>query len=105
MDGSANVFWDLLYTFDVCMTYDLYYTGTLLASQWTEGYVGWNRILTNYTIAAIAEYCTLGYYRVGSINSKWQFILPPAPLKPQYPAAENVNPQKGLLALFDWTAF
>jgi hypothetical protein len=103
VDGNQNVFYDLLYTWDVNMTYGSRYIGTWKESKWEKAFIGWNCALGNYTIGEAIEYMGLGYYRVGSIDSTWQMFNWSSPISPQYPAAELVD-AKGFMKLFEWGA-
>jgi len=102
-DGSINVFYDLLYTWDINMTFGSRYIGTVSEAKWEKAFVGWNCALGNYTIGKAYEFMGLGYYRVGSIDSTWRMLNWVSPISPQYPAAELVD-TKGFMALFDWSA-
>lgn len=108
-DGGANVFYDLLYKFDVNWTYDL------LDNELSQtkpalipGYVGWNRALACYKAftSLAAEKLPLAYYRIGYKHSAWQnkFNLT-GDVNMQFPAADgdDVYPM-GFLQLFEWDA-
>jgi hypothetical protein len=113
IDGSQNIFYDLLYTFDVCLTYDLVDVGTgnfvSYAPAYAPDYVGWNRILCTSTISfggLTGEKYLLAYYRVGTRDSAWQ-MNPVANAKMQFPLADGkdvIADGSGFMALFNWTA-
>jgi hypothetical protein len=102
-DGTQNVFYDLLYTWDINMTYGSRYIGSATEANWEKAFVGWNCVLGNYTIGKMYEFMQLGYYRVGSVDSTWQNVNWKSPISPQYPAAELVD-SKGFMKLFEWSA-
>jgi len=116
-NGTANVFWDILYKWDINLTYDqMYVSGRkfnfwplgLLPIQKRIGYVGWNRVLLNFESSPGNEVAPLMYYRVGSKEGIWQapFGFPGLEtIRMQYPWAELPTLYtNGFGRLFDWDA-